>query len=254
MLRFLRIALAVTLVVAGMPSAFAQDPHSPSASAESQYQTAVRLFGEGRYVEALEAFDRAIEISPESIFYCNRAVVLIKLGEPLEALESLETCQKTFAGGRAELAGIDAQRLGVSAMVHHVRSGALDTVSAMNAPTLEPRPETGGWSRASTGYVFLGVGGALLASAVTLDRLSVDLKTDFVDEAAGQVGSTEADYEAARDAYVRRQRAWLGLTVGGAAVTLLGSVLVASHFLVRGRDVEIGVMTDRPGVTVRLYW
>ena len=249
-------AMLVTLSSFG-PAAHAQEaePHTAGDSAESHYQGAVRLFGEGRYVEALQEFDKAIAISPESIFYCNRAVVLIKLGEPLEALRSLETCQNTFTGADAELAEIDAQRLGVERMVHNVRAGALATVDAINTPlAVEPAPQGSGWTKASTGYVLLGVGGALLASAVTLDRLSVDIKDRFVEEARGRVDGTEEAYLEARAAYVQRQRIWLGLAAGGAAVTLVGSSLVALHFLGGNEGADVSALVTPGGVSLRWVW
>lgn len=234
------------------------DPHSPKADAEAHYQTAVRLFGEGRYREALDEFDAAIELSPESIFYCNRAIVLIQLTEIESALDSLETCQNTFTGDPTDLAAIDAQRLGVERVVRHVRPGVLDTVSMINAPLEAPVVEDDRWTRASTGFVLLAAGGALLASAATLDVLSGDIRERFESESQGPRGSTEEDYTAARNAYVARQRIWIGLTGAGALAVVSGAVLVGSYWLAAPGEetVEVGIRSVGSGIgaAIRLSW
>lgn len=255
--RLLGFVLVVSLMLCGTPSAFAQDPHSPRQEAEAHYQTAVRLFGEGRYREALDEFDAAIAVEPESIFYCNRAVVLIQLGEASEALDSLQVCQDTFAGGEAERADIDAQRKAVETLVRHIRPSSLETVSAINAPKLRPEDDGSGWNRASSGYLLLGAGGALLASAVTLDVLSADLKRQYVDESFGPRGSTEESYEELRRRYVTRQRIWVGLTAAGGVFTLSGLALLAFHYLGRSPEESLqvtGVVAGRPGIGVRWRW
>lgn len=248
----LSLLLASSIILLCTSQALAQgDPHSPKVAAESRYQTAVRLFGEGRYREALDEFDAAIALSPESIFYCNRAIVLIQLREPQEALESLRICQQTFTGDEAELAQIDAQRAAVDVAVNVLRPGATSTVSAINAPQLDDSAER--WTRANTGYLVLGLGGALFASAATLDLLSGDLKEALQTAADGR--SIE-DYDVARDAYVARRRIWLGLTAAGAVFTLSGGILVVSHFIggASNSDVELGLQLHNPGMSVRFRW
>lgn len=227
----LLMALAVLLPV----RAYGQtDPHSPKADAEAHYQTAVRLFGEGRYREALDEFDAAIALSPESIFYCNRAIVLIQLTEVEEALESLETCQRTFTGDPSELAAIDAQRQGVAQAVRTVRPTTFDTISAMTTPVVIQEGSAGGWTRASTGYVLLALGGALIASAATFDVLSAPVRNELDRLAAGPKGATEEEFEEALANYRSQQRIWLLLAGGGALTTLTGAVLVLTHWVGSG--------------------
>jgi tetratricopeptide (TPR) repeat protein len=254
--RLLVSLLVLSLSFVGTPL-FAQDPHSQESEAESHYQTAVRLFGEGRYREALDEFDAAIAIRPESIFYCNRAVVLIQLGETSEALDSLETCQETFSGGEAELAEIDAQRQAVEVIVRGIRPSSLETVSGINAPTPVTDTRGPGWNKGSSGYLLIGIGGALLASAATLDLLSADLKQQFVDESTGPRGSTEETYQELRQRYVDRQRIWLGLTAAGGVFTLSGITLLAMHLLGTSTDggPEVtGLAADGPGLSIRWRW
>ncbi len=258
---FAAVFATLAMMVCFTSSASAQsDPHSPKADAEAHYQTAVRLFGEGRYRESLDEFDAAIELSPESIFFCNRAIVLIQLTEIESALESLEVCQNTFEGSEAELAEIDAQRAAVESVVRVVRPRSLTTISDMSAPAeVIVTADADGWTRASTGYVFLAAGGALLASAGTLDLLSADVRTDLEEEASAPAGSTDESYAAARQAYVNRQRIWLGLVGGGGVFALTGAALVLSHFLADdGEEETIAVVpaVNRSGMQLllRLSW
>lgn len=258
-MRSLLTVLLTTTVLFASASAFAEDPHSPASSAEGHYQAAVRLFGEARYREALDEFDAAIEISPESIFYCNRAIVLIQLQEPEAALESLETCQRTHSGGAAELAEIDAQRAAVAVMLENVRESALDTVSSINAPMLAAPDVKRGWGLTETGVLLAGVGVAALASAATLDFLSQDLRDDLAASATPTLGSSYqeglAQYEELRTQYVTRQRIWLGLTAAGGLLTLTGATLVALEvFGSKESGVEVGVNPITPGVRVKLSW
>ncbi len=258
--RLLSIALLIaTLLVAS--SAHAQAPSPATGTAESHYQSAVRLFGEGRYGEALGEFDAAIALSPESIFFCNRAIVLIKLQEPEAALQSLETCQQTHAGDQAELAEIDAQRAAVQVMVGHVRPSVLDTVSLINAPSVAPDARSG-WTWTSTGVLLMSIGGAAIASAATLDFLSKDLQQTLqarataVIVADGDYLRRQAEYDEARKRYVDRQRIWLGLTAAGAVLTVTGATLVVSQWIssTGSTDVEVGLTPTHPGVVVRLHW
>lgn len=237
------------------------EPPVSSATAEGHYQSAVRLFGEGRYGEALEAFDAAIALSPESIFYCNRAIVLIKLQEAEAALASLEACQRSHAGGPAELAEIDAQRAAVAVLVSHIRPGVLASVSAINAPRVnidEPR----GWTRTETGILLLGFGGAAFASAATLDFLSRDLRTELDARSRALItpgndyARRQAEYDEARESYVRRQRVWIALTATGAVFTLTGATFVISRLLASedSSEIEVGILGAGTGFVLTYRW
>lgn len=256
-MRTVSLLLVWAIVLHALPAA-AEDPHSPAQRAESHYQLAVRLFGEGRYREALDEFDTAIALSPESIFFCNRAIVLLQLREAERALESLETCQRTHSGGREELADIDAQRAAVNVVVHHITSGARDTVSAMNAPVLVA-PAPTGWGMTETGFLLAGIGAAALASAATLDFLSADLHADFVASSTADVTATQSiaqrreQYDALRQRYVTRQRVWLGLTAVGALTAATGLTLVVWSW---SRNDRVALQWDVGAATgsVRFTW
>ena len=240
--RFLLGLLVALAAVAPTNVAAQTDPHASKIDAEARYQTAVRLFGEGRYREALDEFDAAIALTPESIFFCNRAIVLIQLTEVEAALESLETCQSTFTGEPGELAAIDAQRSAVDLVVRVVRPGTLDTVSAMTTPVVIQDPTGAGWTRASTGYVLLAAGGALLASAATFDILSSSVRDTLDDMIANPRTVTEEQFRAQLNEYKSRQRIWLLLTGGGALATLTGATLVVTHWL--ADDAASGVQVE----------
>jgi tetratricopeptide (TPR) repeat protein len=257
----LSVGVALLVVLLGS-NAFAQaTEQSKREEAESHYLAAVRLFGEGRYREALDEFDEAIADSPESIFYCNRAVALIKLQEPEAALESLQTCQETHAGGEEELAEIDAQRQAVGVIVGNIRTGVLSTVSAINAPDEQPpiiQPRRG-WTRVETGIVLAGVGVASLASAATLDFLSQDLKTDLESASTAplngaSISTRQQEYDAVRKRYVTRQRIFIGLTAAGAAFTVTGAVLTLSGLVNRNKETPVAVIPHLTGVSARVIW
>jgi tetratricopeptide (TPR) repeat protein len=200
-------------------------------SAEDHYQSAARLFGEGRYREALEEFDAAIAIAPEPIFYCNRAVVLIKLQELDAALASMKTCRDTFRGEERELAQIDAQLQALTIFVRNLQRHATSTATTIATRPRDagrPKPKQSSWSAADTGYIGLGVGAALLGSAATLDLLSADLVEDYK---AASTGSDPDRYQQTRDDLSQRQRIFWGLTIGGSILAATGAGLVIYHFL-----------------------
>lgn len=197
--------------------------------AEGHYQSAVRLLGEGRYRESLQEFDAAIAITPNPIFYCNRAVALIQLKELDAALDSLQTCRDTFEGDDQALAQIDAQLKALSLLVREVRPNATkNAITIATLPRATNTPAKGGWSAADTGYIGLGIGAALLGSAATLDLLSADLVTDFKD---ASTGTDRARYDAARADLAQRQRIFWGLTIGGSVLAATGAGLILYHFL-----------------------
>lgn len=243
--------VGLALLFAAMSPAIAsaqQDPHDPRNAAEAHYQAAVRLFGEGRYREALDEFDVAIELSPEPVFYCNRAVVLIKLEESLEALQSLETCRDTFAGDPVELAQIDAQASGVGAFVRHVGPSATRVAQRVASEGVSVAPRDDGWGLSDVGYLSLGAGAAVLASAATLDLLSEDLRADFEAEASGEAGTSYVRYRELRDEFETRQAIFAWLTIGGLALAITGVSLVTYDLIVGEESVEV-VLSPRLGAS-----
>lgn len=244
--------------------AWAQDDGpSPDVEADRHYGEAVRLFGEGRYREAIEEFDRAIALTDEPVFYCNRGIALIKLNEWDAALEDLRTCRQTFEGDAAELAQIDAQYRGLRAFVRSVRPRAIEVAQDMAAADIEPKvveisePQSF-WNTELLGHLSLGTGTALLTAAITLDFLSSDLRDEFVAESQGGPGTSPQRYLELRDELETRQTVFAGLTISGAALAVTGvSILTYTWFfaeepIASGEASEISIAPTDGGAALQL--
>ena len=103
-------------------SVSAQQDVSDADRAAGHYDIAVQMINGGRYREAVEEFGRAIEIAPEPVFYCNRAVALMRIREIGRAAADLRTCSDTFEGSDEERAQIDAQAHAVGLVASHMRA------------------------------------------------------------------------------------------------------------------------------------
>ncbi|MFU8802803.1 MAG: tetratricopeptide repeat protein, partial [Bradymonadaceae bacterium] len=248
-------ALGLALLMFVSTHAMAQDfadPHDLSARAESHYQLAVRFFGEGRYREAVEEFDRAIAMMPEAIFYCNRAVVLIKLDEMEEALRSMGNCREKFDGDPEELHQIDAQTQALEVVVRFVRIRAVTVARDVAEPSgVVARPVTPPagtpWGASQYGYLSLGVGAGLLVGAATLDWVSADLREDFISQSRGGSGTSKEEYDTLEARLRTRQQLFYGLAGSGAVLTTAGVGLLTYHVLAADRDRSVRAMV-LPGV------
>jgi tetratricopeptide (TPR) repeat protein len=227
---------------AGEPSAQTQD--DVGQSADRHYGEAVRLFGQGRYHEAIDEFDRAIELGGEPIFFCNRGVALIKLNEWESALSDLRTCRQTFDGEADELAQIDAQHRGLRAFVRGVRPRAVEVARDIAAGDISPRvvqvnePQSP-WNLELAGHLSLGSGAVLLTAALMLDYLSSDLREDFITESKGGPGTSEQRYRELRDDISTRRKVLAGLGISGAVLATTGvSILTYSWFFADDAEQE----------------
>ncbi len=203
--------------------------------ADQHYGEAVRLFGEGRYREAIEEFDRAIELSDESVFFCNRGIALIKLNEWDAALDDMHACRQNFEGDDEELAQIDAQYQGLRTFVRGVRPHAVevarDIAAGGIAKTVVPVEDQSPWTLELAGHLSLGTGSVLLTAAVMLDYLSADLKDEFVTQSNGGPGTSPERHAELRDELETRQNVFAGLTISGAALAATGvSILTYEWF------------------------
>ncbi len=209
---------------------------SASHAADLHYNEAARLFGEGRYREAIEEFDQAIALAKEPVFYCNRGIAFIKINEWQSALQDLRTCRKTYKGGPEEVAQIDAQYKGLRAFVRQVRPRAIEVAEDVATGEISPRvvkvPEPSSpWNVALVGHISTGTGVALLTAALTLDYLSGDLRDEFVAESEGGPGTSMKRYRQLRDELETRQTVFTGLTISGATLVVAGvSVLAYTWF------------------------
>lgn len=200
------------------------------------YNEAARLFGEGRYREAIDEFDQAIALAQEPVFYCNRGIAFIKINEWDAALADLHSCRQTYKGSAQEIAQIDAQYKGLRAFVRVVRPRAIEVAQDFASGQIRPRvvkiPEPQSpWDVALLGHISTGTGAVLLTAALTLDYLSGDLRDEFVAESEGGPGTSRKRYRELRDELETRQTVFTGLTISGATLVVAGvSVLTYTWF------------------------
>ena len=209
-----------------------EDAADKAVEADRHYGEAVRLFGEGRYREAIEEFDAAIALTQEPVFFCNRGIALIKLNEWESALSDLRTCSETFEGAPVEVAQIDAQYKGLQAFVRGVRPRAIEVARDMAAGTVSPTvvevpAQQSPWNIELAGHLSLGTGAVLLTAAVTLDYLSGDLRDDFVAQSEGGPGTSKKRYRELRNELETRQNVFTVLTASGAALAVTGASILA---------------------------
>lgn len=209
-----------------------KEPADKAGEADRHYGEAVRLFGEGRYREAIEEFDAAIALTQEPVFFCNRGIALIKLNEWEAALTDLRTCSETFRGAPDEVAQIDAQYKGLRAFVRGVRPRAVEVARDIAAGSVTPKvvevpKHESPWNIELAGHLSLGTGAVLLTAAVTLDYLSGDLRDDFVAESEGGPGTSQKRYYQLRDELETRQTVYTVLTASGATLAVTGASILA---------------------------
>jgi len=205
----LSATLVLTLLLAGRPAL--ADPAADAERAEAFYIQATQLFNAGRYQEALENFDRAIELQPDPVFFCNRSTVLLKLKEFKSALASLEVCRSQYAAdGEEEAVQIDTEYKALSVFVEliepHSRAVAARIASGAEAVDRPPTVivEEGG---EALKYAAWGTGGlavALLGTALVFDLASASLIDDY--ESVGAAGTDREQYVALQTKIEGRQQ------------------------------------------------
>lgn len=212
------------------------------AQAQSYYNQAITLFGQGRHREAVIAFDKAIQLNPVPVYYCNKAIAQLKLNQLGDAIKSTTTCRDTFKGDQQELAKIDARLKAFKTVADHTRANSRLTAQSIAlkskvkktviTPPAKPIVDDS-WNASDWGYISIAIGGALLASALTLDWLSADA----VDTLKTQSKSgNKQDYDEARATIEQRQPLFWGLTIGGSLLSALGVGLITYHYL--GQDTD----------------
>jgi tetratricopeptide (TPR) repeat protein len=246
------VTLMAAAVVAAPNLVWAQDHTNGKIEAEQHYQTAVVLLSEGRFLEALAEFDAAIELSPQAVFYCNRALVLVKLDETREAVQSLKNCRDLYEGDEEELAQIDAQYHGLAAYEEIVRPHAWTVARDIAAgPLATNEPETP-WNLSDFGLITMGVGAALMASAATVDLLSADLKQDFIDESEGGPGTSRERYDELKSDLELRQNLFWGMGGAGAVLLVAGGGMIAYHFATDDAPVTVAPSLGSEGIGVQI--
>lgn len=204
-------------------AAFAQT--TPEEQADMHYQSAMQMYSEGRYKESIAAFDSAIALVPESVFYCNRAAVHLELSDVDKALKDLRSCRAQFEGDAEDAAVIDAQTLGLEIGATRVARSARSRTDAVQRAILESNTEQNfgvrGW-----GLVTLAVGGGAIASAIIVDLLSSQLVEDFVRQSEGRNGTSVERFNELKSQVETRQVIFYTLAISGAVLTTAGLTMV----------------------------
>ena len=250
------LCILVSICLCASP-ALAQEEktqEAKEAQAQSYYNQAITLFGQGRHREAVVAFDKAIQINPVPVYYCNKAIAQLKLNQLGDAIKSTTTCRDTFKGDKQELAKIDARLKAFQAVAEHTRANGRLTAQSIAlkskvkktviVPPAKPIVDDS-WNASDWGYISVALGGALLASALTLDWLSADAVDTLKTQSQG---GNKQDYDDARATIEQRKPLFWGLTIGGSLLSALGVGLITYHYL--GQDTEPQATPSAQGKTI----
>ena len=207
---------------------------SADETAQSHYLHALELFNQGQYVDALERLNRAIELRPEPVDFCNRAAVLLQLGNTRDALESMKVCREGFVDAEPEeFAQVDAEYRALALVVKHIAPATRAVASVIaferDRPASVPRElgpateepamtgmEVAAWSTGAVGA--LSLAGALVVDVVTLPLI------DEYREVARE-GRERSSYTALKRAIDQRQILIGSLLIGGVVSVVTSAVL-----------------------------
>lgn len=256
---FLSILLAMTFSMAAVVWAQqdGSDPEQAQAdaddlreAAEEHYRMAVQFYGQGRYRESVEEFDRSLDLYDDPVVHCNRAVPLIKLEELRQARQSLLACRDGFDEDSEDRAQVDAQAEALRVIIESVRPTSVEIAREIAMGPAERPDET--LDRAPpiylpsppvaqertnrvavTGLIFLGAGAALGGAAAIVDFQSADMVAAYREESQGGEGTSAQRHDELRQQIETRQRIFWGLAGAGASTAVLGVGLL-SWGLLRG--------------------
>jgi tetratricopeptide (TPR) repeat protein len=200
-----------------------------SDEANAFYVQALQHFNEGRYQEALDSFNRAIELRADPIYYCNRAAVELKLSEARNALGSLRQCRDLYESeDAAEINEIDAEIRGLEVFVdgvdHTSRSVAASVAAGLYG---EDEPAVGDDLVLMAAWTTAGVAVLSLSAALTVDLLTQPLLDEFEHEAAR--GRDRARYDELRATIDDRKVVIASLATVGALTLVTSGVLFWLH-------------------------
>lgn len=215
----------------------AQESPTPEEIAEAYYLQAVQQINQGNYLEALDNLNKAIEASPDPIFYCNRGAVLLKLDETTRALESMETClARLEVEDPAEMAQLDAEVHALRLAIKRITpTGQSIARNIATRPALDPNssPPPSPWTGQkvaawSTGIVAAGS----LTGALVLELITQGLIDEYRD--VGRQGIDEDRFDALRGT-IDERKVTLGALVALGGVSALASGLL---FYFEGHEPE----------------
>ena len=226
MLRFLGMAAMTVLLGFALPSSsFAQEGEDDER-ARQLFQAGDEYYANGRYEDALAAFEEAYSMSPRPLLLFNMANAQERMGQYDEAIESLENYLPDADDD--ERARIETRLTSLRARAERVRN-----MTTVPEPEPEPEPEEPGIDLA--GPVLVGAGGAALVGGVVLALRAASARSDLdslcIEQGERRVCSAEAEDAEARD--FRSSIAADVLFVAGAAAVGIGL-----YFLLRKKDDE----------------
>lgn len=222
------VCVLLSLALWPMAGLAQEEPTDPVALSESYYQQAIQLLNEGRYQEALENLDKALELNPEPIFHCNRGALLLRLEETQEALSSMERCLETIElDDPQDKAVLDAEVNALRLAVRH-----LGPRSRVMAQQIATRPEGSTRGVQVAAWTTGALGGATLLGALTLELLTQPLIEDYR-EVAGE-GQDRSRYDSLRGDIEDRKLLIGALLVSGTALVAVSGLL----FWLDGREAE----------------
>jgi tetratricopeptide (TPR) repeat protein len=212
---FMMLAL---VAIAGAPPAFAQESEHAVDPDDEEARTLFRegeaAYGDGRFEEALDRFERAYELSQRVALLYNIGLAAMNVGKDHEALEAF----RGYLAGDADLPNRAIVEARVATLERRIAEQAEEEERLREA-----QARTSG--APGVGWALTIAGGALIAGGAVVFTLGV-LDYDAVESAQG-----DTDWSSVSDAYDRAPIltgagiAGAGL---GAALLVAGVVLVAT--------------------------
>lgn len=267
------VSLSV-LICLGSSSALAQtsegaeEAESRLEEAEHHYQLGAQLFGQGRYREALEAFDRSLTAFDDPLVHCNRAAALLRIDEVRGARDALIICRDSYENGSEDFQFIDAQVHGLTIYVEYVRPRSIEVARdiAMGPPErrepleepflaaeLEPRLSGLGGS----GIVLLSVAVAGGVGAFVFDLRSAALVEAYRRESLGGPGTSRERYQSLREELEERQAVFQVISLASIGFGVLGATMLGVDLVRVSRDrkvLSLDIERDFVGVSFSLSY
>lgn len=240
---------ALLALVLGVALAAEPDP-AAEARARELYDNGVILYDEGRYEDAIAAWEEAFRLSGRPLLLYNMANAAERLGDWDRAMELLSR-YRAFAPAE-ERETLDRRIRNIERRLDEARAAVTSAPppTVTTPPPPEPEPERRGrvlpWVLGGVGVAGVGAGGALGVSAL-------GARADAAAACVEVGGSTWCDERARAPLQADRSRSLLadvGFGVGG--VALVGAVVTAvvPRREVEGVSLQLGV--DGDGASVAL--
>lgn len=152
----LRALCLLTLLGAVAPEAHAQDA-TTEARAKELYENGAALYEEGRYEEAILAWEEAYRLSSRPVLLFNIANAYERLGRYDEAIDALSR-YRAFAKAE-ERESLDRRMQNLERRRDEARAAAANTTPTPTpTPTLTPTPAAGTPGRSPVPFVLMGAG------------------------------------------------------------------------------------------------